>query len=157
MIGNLSDEEIDEVLTGNYFGHLGCNDGFNTFVYPVNYVYDGRYIICHSPEGTKVQVMRENKRVCLQVNAIGNVNQWKSVMVMGIYNELENERDRYRAMELLNGHNLHLKLYLKPTEKRQMPETNSRAKQPYLKGNKRPAIYRIIIDEKSGRYDDGLE
>ena len=35
MIENLTSEEIEEILKDNVWGHLGCNDGFNTYVYPL--------------------------------------------------------------------------------------------------------------------------
>ena len=80
MIVKLTEQEIEELLKDNVWGHLGCNDGLNTYVYPLNYLYDGKYITCHSQEGFKVQVMRKNNRVCFQVDEIKNDKNWKSVM-----------------------------------------------------------------------------
>ena len=150
MIGKLTDEQIEEVLNQNVFGHLGCNDGFNTYVYPINYVYDGKFIISHSNAGSKIQVMRQNGRVCFQVDEVKNFINWKSVMIMGVYQELEDERERYNAMKALMDRNLHLKI----NETAFLYGTTEQRNHQQLPGNSRPAIYRIVIDEKNGRYEN---
>ncbi len=72
MVGKLTEQQIEDLLKDNVWGHLGCNDGFNTYVYPINYLYDGKYITCHSQKGFKLEVMRQNNRVCLQVDDVKN-------------------------------------------------------------------------------------
>jgi nitroimidazol reductase NimA-like FMN-containing flavoprotein (pyridoxamine 5'-phosphate oxidase superfamily) len=70
MIGYLNREQCETVLMENLLGYIGCNDGFSTYIYPVNYLYDGRFIVCHSAIGSKIQVMRCNRRVCFQAGGI---------------------------------------------------------------------------------------
>ena len=48
MIGKLNNEEIEEFLKENVLGRIGCHDKGKTYVVPVSYVYDGKYIIVHS-------------------------------------------------------------------------------------------------------------
>ena len=110
MIGHLTDEQIEEVLQSNIFGHLGCNDGKKTYVVPINYVYDGKHIIAHSIEGMKIQMMRENSDVCFVVDELKNQTHWKSVILWGEYQELTNERDRYQALKLFVDKMLHSKI-----------------------------------------------
>ena len=148
MIGNLTTAEIETVLKENTLGHLGCNDGFNTYVYPVNYLYDGKYIICHAQAGAKIKVMRQNKRVCFQVDAIENFSKWKSVMILGEYQELDDERERSYAIKALVKRMLYFKIS-EPGLKQNTPE-----QKPYSMANSKPIIYRIIIDEKSGRQEN---
>jgi nitroimidazol reductase NimA-like FMN-containing flavoprotein (pyridoxamine 5'-phosphate oxidase superfamily) len=149
MIGKLTEVEMEEVLLDNVLGHIGFNDGSNTFVYPTNYVYDGNFIICHSQAGHKIQVMRKNKRVCLQVDEINKDINWRSVMVLGDYQELVEERDRHNAMKLFVDRFLPLKI--------KDPSTTSGIKglgNIEQNENTRPVFYRILIDEKSGRFED---
>src|SRR3954453_18994958 len=108
MVSTLSNEEIEVVLAGNALGRLGCNDGFNTYVFPVNYLYDGKYILCHSLLGFKIQVMRQNKRVCFLVDEVVDFTNWKSVMVLGEYQELKDIRERLPAMKAFIKHMLHI-------------------------------------------------
>ena len=149
MIGKLTGEQIEEVLKRNVLGHLGCNDGFNTYVYPIHFLYDGKFIICHSQAGDKIQVMRQNKRVCLQVDEIKNELNWKSVMIHGEFQELEEERNRYYAMKTLVEHMLHIKI----GETASLPNLVKHSEQLLSQRNSRPIIYRIVIDEKTGRFE----
>ena len=149
MIDKLTEVEIEEVLLDNVLGRLGFNDGFNTFIYPINYVYDGNYIICHSQPGHKIQVMRKNKRVCLQVDEINKDINWRSVLLLGDYQELIEERDRHNAMKLFVDRYLHLKMK-DPAITSEIKGLGNLEQQE----NSRPVFYRILIDEKSGRFEN---
>jgi len=94
MIGTLTDEQIEEVLKQNLLGRIGCNDGKKNYVVPVNFGYDGQFIIAHSVDGIKIRMMRENPDICFQVDEIKNFSSWKSVIVRGQYQELTDERNR---------------------------------------------------------------
>jgi hypothetical protein len=149
MIGFLTTEESLSVLAENVFGRIGCNDGFNTYVYPSNYVFDGKYILCHSLLGSKILVMRANKRICLLVDVLRDNNNWKSVMVLGTYEELTDERSRYTAMKVFNDRLLHLKI----NEHSLSHETSSAFTKWNYPGSERPVFYRILIDEVTGRFE----
>jgi len=146
MIAKLSGQEIEEVLKDNILGHLGCNDGFNTYVYPVNYLYDGKFILCHSQNGAKVKVMRQNSRVCLQVDEVIDHENWKSIIALGDFQELHDERERYDAMKAFVDRQMRVKItgtYL----------SISRDDNAWPDKDSKPVIYRIVIDEKTGKYE----
>ena len=149
MIGNLNQQEIEEILKDNVWGHLGCNDGFNTYVYPINYLYDGKYIMCHSQVGSKVLVMRKNTRVCFQVDEVKNHKNWKSVMILGEYQELNDEWERHYAMKAFIDRRLFLKI-----SDGTLPGANDENNEVEVMKSSRSAIFRIVIDEKSGRYEN---
>ena len=149
MIWKLSEDQIEEVLSQNVFGHLGCNDGFNTFVYPINYIYDGKFIIGHSQNGSKIKAMRQNKSVCLQVDEIKDFTNWKSVLILGEYQELEDERERYMAIKVFVERNLHLKI----NNPLLLTGTSEQHKQLLSQGDQKSIIYRILIGEKNGRFE----
>jgi uncharacterized protein len=151
MVGQLTRLESEAVLVENIFGHIGCNDGYNTYVYPSNYVYDGKYIYCHSIFGSKIQVMRRNKRVCFQVDIIKDFMNWKSVLVLGEYSEVEDARDRYYAMKAFLDHMLHLKI----SETLALPETAQQEQYLHVTESAKPVIYRISLDEITGRFEEG--
>jgi len=149
MVNTLTSEEIEAVLKENVLGRLGCNDGFNTYVFPVNYLYDGKYILCHSLPGFKIQVMRENKRVCLLVDEVADFTNWTSVMVLGEYQELYDKRERYLAMKAFIKHMLHIKI----TDTALFTQLN-KTKNAYTNTiGCKPVIYRIAINEKTGKYE----
>ncbi len=145
MIGYLTNEESNAFLMEQVSAHLGCNDGFNTYVYPVSYLFNGKFIICQSLMGAKIEMMRRNTRVCFQVDAIKSVTNWKSVMVLGEYQELDNERERYDAMKAFIAH----KLYPKISETILFPAPGV----SHTEKSSRPVIYRVIPMETIGRYE----
>src|SRR5690349_9456194 len=100
MIGELTNEQIEQVLTRNIFGRLGCVNGSRSYVVPINYVYDGKHIIAHSMPGLKIDMMRSNPEVCFEVDEMKSYTNWTSVITWGVFQELTSERDRYTAMKL---------------------------------------------------------
>ena len=90
MIGNLTDEQIEEVLRENVLGRIGCSDGERIYVVPINYAYDGKSIIAHSSLGMKIEMMRKTPKVCFEVDDMKSFTNWKSVIAWGEYHELEN-------------------------------------------------------------------
>lgn len=151
MIGKLDTDQIEEVLRSNIFGRIGCSGNGQTYIVPINYIYDGQSIIGHSVLGMKIHMMRKNPRVCFQVDEIKNFNNWKSVIAWGEYKELTDERDRYQAMKLFVDHTLHLKI----SETAMPPEILEKRVHPRSPGNIRPVIYKIILTEKTGRFELG--
>ena len=151
MIGNLNDEQILEVLKTNVLGRIGCTDGKKTYVVPVNYVFDDKFIICHSVLGMKIRMMRKNPDVCFEVDEMKSFTDWKSVIVWGEYQELAEERDRYSAMKLFVDRMIHMKI----SETAAPPEISAERVHPRSPGNIKPIVYRIVIEEKTGRYENG--
>lgn len=144
MIGYLSKEDAKAFLLKHSFGHIGCNDGFNTYVFPSNYIFDGKHIYCHSLSGSKIDVMRDNSRVCLQAENIIDPFHWKSVMVLGHFEELKEERDRLYAVKLFDRQMLSIKV-----SKTLMEHGMTSLK------NSTPVFYRISVEEITGRYEGG--
>jgi uncharacterized protein len=55
---------------------------------PVGFSYVPDYIYVFSTLGQKIKWMRQNPKVCLQADEIGNRSNWLSVIVTGTYLEL---------------------------------------------------------------------
>lgn len=150
MIGKLSNDEMEAVLRNNLIGRLGCTDGTVPYIIPINYVYDGKCIIAHSLEGMKIDMMRKNSGVCFEVDEIKSFTKWKTVICRGEYQELTDERERYYAMKMFVDKMLHLKI----SETARPPEITEQRVHPHAHGNIRPIIYRIVILEKTGRFEE---
>jgi nitroimidazol reductase NimA-like FMN-containing flavoprotein (pyridoxamine 5'-phosphate oxidase superfamily) len=119
------------------------------YVVPINYVYDGRYIIAHSLVGMKIEMMRRNPNVCFEVDEVKDFTNWKSVIAWGEYQELVAERERYAAMKLFVDRMLRMKI----SETAIPPELSEQRVHPRSPGNIRPVIYRILLSEKTGRFE----
>jgi uncharacterized protein len=149
MTGHLTDKEIDELLTGNFFGRIGCTDGKQPYVVPTNYIFDGKQIIAHAVTGRKIRVMRDNPLVCLEVDEVKSFTDWKSVVVFGRYEEITEEKEQLQAMKLFVDRMLHLKM----SETAVVPDITETRVHPRSPGFIKPVVYRIVIEEKTGRFE----
>jgi len=150
MIGRLNNEQIEQLLKENVLGRIGCNDGKKSYVVPVNYVYDDKFIIAHSMMGLKIQMMRKNPQVCFEVDEMKSFTNWKSVIAWGEYQELTGERDRYYAMKLFVDRSMYMKISQVPG----LPEIAEKRAHTHFSVNFKPIIYRIVITEKTGRFEN---
>lgn len=89
MLGELSEKESRELLDENILGRLGCHAFGKTYIVPISYAYKDGRLYFHTFEGLKVQMMRNNPSVCFQVDKLNEMANWKSVIVQGVFKELE--------------------------------------------------------------------
>ena len=64
-------------------GRIGCKDGKKTYVVPVNYAFDGKFIIAHSVMGMKIEMMQKNPQECFEVDEMKSFTKWKNVIRWG--------------------------------------------------------------------------
>ena len=134
MIGLLSADEVETMLRRHHIGRLGCTVNDRPYVVPINYSYDGHGIYACSTVGRKIEIMREQPLVCLEIDEIDGPSQWRSVLVAGVYEELADERQRRLALSVLNGDGPGL-----------VPRT--------LEATAPMVLFRINLTEKSGRFE----
>lgn len=101
MIGTLSSTEIENLLNRQLVGRIGCRDNNSVYIVPISYAYDGTAIFCHSLEGKKLELMRNNPEVCFQVDEMEDMANWKSVVTWGTFEELTNASERNAALDNL--------------------------------------------------------
>jgi uncharacterized protein len=147
MLGKLTDAQIEQVLHTQFIGRIGCCNNDKTYVVPVTYVYDSGYIYAHSKEGMKVQMMRNNPKVCFQVDIMDNMTNWRSVILWGEYEELKSEKAQQAGMKIMMD-----RLMPFMTSETVRPSHHSQAPEIVEKGFKAVA-YRIKIQEKTGRFE----
>ena len=88
MVSALSETEIEALLMSATHAHLGCHADGKTYVVPISFAYDGKRILGYTSEGRKIDMMRANPEVCIQVDEIQSLSLWKSAIVWGRYEEL---------------------------------------------------------------------
>src|ERR1043165_4421981 len=89
-VRELTPNEIEEFLRGQRIARLGCHAGGETYVVPVIYAYGDGAVVTVTQEGRKVAMLRENPRVCVEVDeydADGR-GSWRSVIAYGAAGEL---------------------------------------------------------------------
>ncbi len=149
MLGLLSPDEMEELLSSNMIGRLGCSDGTFTYVVPVSYLYDNNMLLCHSKDGMKIQMMRRNPHVCFEVDEIKDYNNWRSIIAWGIYEELTEEQDIHYARQFFTDYMLHTKTSETAAPPHLQNERFHEIKPEYI-----PAIYyRIHLQKITGRYE----
>ena len=100
----ISHQECSELLKRVSIGRLACSLDDQPYVVPVAFSYEPDCIYIFSTFGKKIEWMRQNPKVCLQADEIGNRSNWISVIVTGTYVELREPQytaEREHALEQL--------------------------------------------------------
>jgi nitroimidazol reductase NimA-like FMN-containing flavoprotein (pyridoxamine 5'-phosphate oxidase superfamily) len=86
----LSDAETQEFLRGQRIARLGCHAGGETYVVPLIYAYEDGAVVAVTTEGRKTAMLRENPRVCVEVDEYDadGKGSWRSVIAYGQSEEL---------------------------------------------------------------------
>lgn len=147
MMGKLNNNEIEDLLQHEIIGRIGCHADGVTYVVPISYAYDGKYVYGHTHEGMKIDMMRKNPKVCFQVDRLTNMANWKSVITMGEFEEISDAEVRKEAIQKLIGRTLPI---LSSETVKLTPEWPFKGGDP---SKVEGIVYRIMITEKSGRYE----
>jgi nitroimidazol reductase NimA-like FMN-containing flavoprotein (pyridoxamine 5'-phosphate oxidase superfamily) len=153
MLGELSPQEIEELLRSEITGRIGCHADGRTYVVPVTYAYEGGTIYCHSAEGLKLRMMRKNPIVCFEVDRIRDMGNWKSVIATGRFEELSG-RDALPAMDVLIRRFVAVEHSDQPHPSYVFRESESES--PRTDGRE-IVIFRIRLAEKTGRFEQTPE
>ena len=132
----LSLREVDEFLRGQRIARLGCHAGGVTFVVPLIYAYEDGAVVAVTTEGRKTAMLRENPRVCVEVDEYDadGKGSWRSVIAYGTSEELAGDAIE-PALALL---------------RERFARTAGRAAEPRPLGPD-VVVLRIRLDEVSGR------
>ena len=86
-------------------GRLACEHDGQPYAVPISFAFDGTYLYGFTTLGQKVEWMRANPLVCLEVDEVISESQWMSIVVLGKYEELPDlpkyEHARRRALSFL--------------------------------------------------------
>jgi nitroimidazol reductase NimA-like FMN-containing flavoprotein (pyridoxamine 5'-phosphate oxidase superfamily) len=101
MIKQLSSTEIEDLLSKQIVGRIGCYYENEIYIVPISYAYEDNAIYCHSFEGKKMEMMRKNPKICFQVDEMKDMANWKSVIAWGDFEELTDKKERNKALKIL--------------------------------------------------------
>jgi nitroimidazol reductase NimA-like FMN-containing flavoprotein (pyridoxamine 5'-phosphate oxidase superfamily) len=143
VIHELTAAECQDVLGRVSLGRLACCRGDQPYVVPVFIYFNGddQCLYGFATVGQKVDWMRSNPKVCVEVDEVGDQTNWTTVLVFGRFEEVKGSAGddiaRHRAMNLFN----------------QRPDwwLPAAAKREGGSEHHTPVIYRIVIDRLSGR------
>lgn len=148
MLGLLSPAEIEDLLRTESVARIGCHAEGRTYVVPITYAYHGDALFIQSADGMKLRMMRQNPVVCVEVDHVDNLANWRSVIAWGRFEELFGadattalSRLRDRLQPLIVSETTPAADHLMPGETR------------VRTGNGHAAVYRIHLYEKTGRFE----
>ena len=148
MIKTLKIEECLELLGSNYIGRLAFISHGEPSVTPITYFHDAKEkcILSYSAKGYKIDAMRNYASVALQVDEIKSIQEWRSVLVHGKFEELEGPTAKKYLHRFAEG----------------VQDTISRKKgftpkfiqdfSSRLQHRGIPIVYRISINEINGKF-----
>ncbi|HXJ88566.1 MAG TPA: pyridoxamine 5'-phosphate oxidase family protein [Candidatus Binatia bacterium] len=102
-IDELNDSECRAILARAGMAHLGCSLNDQPYIVPIGIAYEADYIYVFSTLGQKINWMRSNPKVCVQVDETRSQSDWASVIANGEFQELperqfEDERNHARKL-----------------------------------------------------------
>lgn len=150
MIGELNYLEIEEVLQDQVVGRIGCHLKGVTYIVPVSYAYDDPFVYAYTLPGKKLDIMRENREVCFEVDDIADLRNWRSVIAWGTFEELTGTGERQKASKKLSDRSLPLISAQTAELAHTITETNDDVNE--IEG----IFYRIELKEKTGKFENGF-
>ena len=81
------------------YGRLACACNNRPYIVPIYFAYDADRLYCFSTLGRKIEWMRENPLVCVEVDEVRGHDDWASVVVFGQYVEIPNTREYAKSRE----------------------------------------------------------
>ncbi len=143
---DLQAKEIFSLLNNNYIGHLAFIANGKPFTIPITYYFDQKdSILAYAGEGHKVKAMRQNPNVSLQVDSINDVDNWQSILVHGIFEEMDGAEAKFLLHEFAEG----VKDVINQKENKQPQFISEFTCDVYTTGV--TVVYRIKISEMTGK------
>jgi len=106
LITDMTQQESRALLNGLGIGRLACARENQPYIVPIFFAYEENRLYAFSTLGRKIEWMRTNPLVCVQADEIRSYMEWKSVIVVGRYEELPDDeahrKTRSHAVTLLS-------------------------------------------------------
>lgn len=144
---DLTLSESTNVIRNNYTGHLGYLSHGAPYVIPITYYFDptDNTIISYSAEGHKIDTMRKNKTVSIQVGEIASIYNWESVLVHGTFEELMGSVAKQKLHDFTEG----IKQIISQKEHKEVEFISEFSGKSYAKGT--PIVFKINITGITGK------
>lgn len=147
MLGQLNEQQINNLLGSQVVGRLACTDSVQPYLVPVTYAFDGHYIYGQTNDGLKLSLLRSNPNVCFEVDVMTNIANWQSVIVRGKFEELtgtEAEKARIILKNRVFPMKTRARIHGEQHEVETELDDSNRIKR---------VMYRISVAQKTGRFE----
>jgi uncharacterized protein len=99
IVREMSGEECRDLLARVEYGRLATVSQNQPYIVPIYFAYEREYLYGFTTLGRKVEWMRANPLVCVEVDDVMSHFHWSSVVVLGRYEELP-DTPAYRELRL---------------------------------------------------------
>ena len=106
LIHELTPAECRETLARTNLARLACSHADQPYVVPVSVAYDRAFdcLFSFSTIGRKVEWMRENPKVCVEIEDVADRFHWTTIVIFGRYDEISDSAEykqiRQRALQM---------------------------------------------------------
>jgi nitroimidazol reductase NimA-like FMN-containing flavoprotein (pyridoxamine 5'-phosphate oxidase superfamily) len=142
-IHEMTRAQCQDVLHRTTLGRLACALDGQPYVVPISFYFDEaeKCLYSFSTVGQKIEWMRSNPKVCVEVDEIADEFDWTTVVIFGRYDEIRDSRQEDHALR--RAHDLF----------RQRPEWWLPGAGRLVTGEEHGSsvVYRIRIDTMNGR------
>ena len=97
LIQDMTREMSEDLLKRTHVGRLGCAQGSQPYVVPISFAYHREFLYSFATVGQKIEWMRANPLVCVEVDEIISRQEWQTVVICGRYQELPDTPELYRT------------------------------------------------------------
>lgn len=108
VIEEMTYHECCAVLAETNLARLACANNNQPYIVPVHLEFHDSFLYGFAGLGQRIEWMRENPLVCVEVDRLTSDTQWETVVVVGRYEELpdlpSNEFPRRIAVTLFQRH-----------------------------------------------------
>lgn len=105
-ISELNAAECEEILARADVGRLACSRHDQPYIVPIHFSFDAgrKCLYAFSTVGQKIDWMRQNPKVCVEIEDVADKNHWTTVLAFGRYEEMGDspiDRAARKAVEQL--------------------------------------------------------
>jgi uncharacterized protein len=142
VIQDLTRQASLDLLVRARLGRLACTQGAQPYVVPFYFAYHNNALYSFATVGQKIEWMRANPLVCVEVDEIVSQQEWVSVIVFGRYEELPDTPEWQDARALAHKLLQKFAMWWEPAYVESIHESKPR---PLV-----PIFYRIHADRITG-------
>lgn len=108
ILREMTKEENLAIVSSGRLARLACARDGQPYMVPIHYAFADHALYSFSMPGQKIEWMRSNPKVCVQIDDLSTARDWKSVVVYGVFEELPDrigtKVEREHAWSLLEKH-----------------------------------------------------
>ncbi|ULJ76475.1 pyridoxamine 5'-phosphate oxidase family protein [Rhizobium gallicum] len=93
------------LISEHRVARLGCCRDNQPYVVPIYYVRAEDQIFSFSMPGRKIEFMRSNPFVCIEIEHFADQHRWRCVVIEGRYREFHEDAEKKHAWGILNVYN----------------------------------------------------